>query len=106
MVYEKPIATFKVLPGEIVDIGSLRLPGGVARDGDGRRKDAFIGVVTPTPDAVLKALAEKDPDFTGAASRVRWRRRSTSESSQAVTPRDRPATRGALTRAGRRRHWR
>jgi hypothetical protein len=63
VVYEKPIATFKVLPGEVVDIGSLRLPGGVATDRDGVRKSVFIGVVTPMPEAVLRAFAEKDPEL-------------------------------------------
>ena len=76
VVYEKPIATFKVLPGEVVDIGSLRLPGGVASDGDGRRKQVFIGVVTPTPEAVLRALEEKAPEL--------YRRRVTRPMTSAV----------------------
>jgi hypothetical protein len=61
--YEKPIATFKVLPGEVVDIGSIKLPGGIGRDKDGSQKEVFIGVVTPTSEAALRALAEKSPDF-------------------------------------------
>jgi hypothetical protein len=63
LTYEKPIATFKVLPGEVVDIGSIKLPGGIGRDKDGNRKEVFIGVVTPTPEAALRALAEKSPDY-------------------------------------------
>ena len=63
VTYEKPIATFKVLPREVVDIGSIKLPGGLGRDKDGNRREVFIGVVTPTPEAALRALAEKSPDY-------------------------------------------
>jgi hypothetical protein len=61
--YEKPIATFKVRPGEVVDIGSIKLPGGIRRDKDGNQKEVFVGVVTPTSEAALRALAERSPDF-------------------------------------------
>jgi hypothetical protein len=71
IIIDKPFATFKVLPGEVVDIGSLRMPHGVARQSDGtaaRRSDwsikhVFIGAVTPTPEVGLRSLAEKNPEL-------------------------------------------
>jgi len=53
-VYAKPFATFKVSPGEVVDIGSLRLP--VGRSG-------FVAVVTPIPEAWLATLAAENPSL-------------------------------------------
>ena len=63
LVYEKPIATFNVLPNEVVDIGSLRVPSGWGTDRDGRRKQLFVGVVTPMPEERLRTLAEKHPEL-------------------------------------------
>ena len=59
-VYEKPIATFKVGAGEVVDIGSLRLP---SRPVSGSSRREFIGVVTAIPEPFLKNLAEKNPQL-------------------------------------------
>jgi hypothetical protein len=52
--FERPIATFKVGVGEVVDIGSLRLPTGRA---------GFIPVVTPIPEPWLNNLAISRPDL-------------------------------------------
>ena len=57
-VFEKPIAAFTVAPGEVVDIGSLRLSGrarpttptSAERLAPGGPPGAFAGVVTPIPD--------------------------------------------------------
>jgi hypothetical protein len=54
--YERPIAQFTVAPGEVVDIGSLRV--NYRRQ---REPGAFVAVVTPIPDLWLKSLAEEDP---------------------------------------------
>jgi len=53
-VYERPFATFKVSAGEVVDIGSVRVP--LARNG-------FVAVVTPIPEAWLATLAEENPSL-------------------------------------------
>jgi hypothetical protein len=63
-VYEQPIAKFKVGPGEVVDIGSLRLPtrrGGGGTTPLGGPIHSFVAVVTPIPEDWLKGLAEADP---------------------------------------------
>jgi hypothetical protein len=67
-VYEKPIAQFTVAPGEVVDIGSLRLtsvprstPTLAERLRPGGPPGAFLGVVSTIPEAWLKNLAEEDP---------------------------------------------
>jgi hypothetical protein len=68
-VYEKPIAEFTVAPGEVVDIGSLRLsnqprptPATFAENmRPGGPPGAFIGIVAPIPDLWLKNLAGEDP---------------------------------------------
>jgi hypothetical protein len=72
-VYEKPIAEFRVDPGEVVDIGSLRLaraprspPTLAERLAPGGPPGAFVGVVTPIPAAWLKNLAEEDPKLFAA----------------------------------------
>ncbi len=58
--FDKPMATFKVLPGEVVDIGSLRLPSTKRQPGI---LSKFITVVTPMPEAYLQNLAAKNPDL-------------------------------------------
>lgn len=68
-VFEQPIAVFTVAPGEVVDIGSLRLsrqprsttPTLGERLAPGGPPGAFIGLVTPIPDLWMKNLAEDDP---------------------------------------------
>lgn len=71
IIIDKPFATFRVLAGEVVDIGSLRMPHGVVRQSDGSialRSDGsirhvFISVVTPTPATALRSFAEKNPEL-------------------------------------------
>jgi hypothetical protein len=60
--YVRPIAQFKVEPGEVVDIGSLRLPArfGVPR-ALGAPSGSFMAVVTSIPEVWLKNLAEDEP---------------------------------------------
>ena len=58
--FEKPFATFKVLPGEVVDIGSLRMP---STPQQYRVPGKFIAVVTAIPDDYLGNLAAKNPDL-------------------------------------------
>ena len=63
MIFEKPIASFKVGAGEVVDIGSLRLPSrtlpkqGFFSD----PKFEFAAVVTPIPEPLLKSLEAANP---------------------------------------------
>jgi hypothetical protein len=58
-----PIAKFTVQPGEVVDIGSLRLP--IREVGKASvfqfPKREFVPVITPIPDEWLKKLAETEP---------------------------------------------
>jgi hypothetical protein len=61
--FDKPMATFKVLPGEVVDIGSLRLPSTPPRIVPGGITAEFVGVVAPMPEAYLQNLAAKNPDI-------------------------------------------
>jgi hypothetical protein len=61
-IFEKPFAEFQVRPGEVVDIGSLRLPSReTQRPMFGPRQAVFVPVVTTIPDLWLKNLAEDDP---------------------------------------------
>lgn len=61
-VFERPFAEFDVRAGEVVDIGSLRLPSKeTPRQMFGPRQGFFIPVVTAIPDEWLKNLAEADP---------------------------------------------
>jgi hypothetical protein len=61
MIWERPIATFKVGSGEVVDIGSLRLPTRPSSTGSPSEPSTFIGVVTPLPEACLNNLAIANP---------------------------------------------
>ena len=63
IIIEKPIAVFRVLPNEVVDIGSLQLRTGFARNADGGGRDVFAANVTPIPEASLEALSLKDPEL-------------------------------------------
>ena len=63
IVIDKPIAVFRVMPNEVVDIGSLQLRMGVARNPDGGGRDVFAANVTPIPAPVLEALSLKDPEL-------------------------------------------
>jgi hypothetical protein len=63
-IYERPIATFKVGVGEVVDIGSLRLP---TRRGSGFLSNSqFVGVVTAIPEPRLANLAAANPALVQA----------------------------------------
>jgi hypothetical protein len=57
--YKRPIVTFNVQAGEVVDIGSLRLP-------VQQQRSVFSAVVTPTPELVLRNLAASHPTLHGA----------------------------------------
>jgi hypothetical protein len=57
--YKRPIVTFSVQAGEVVDIGSLRLP---VQD----QRSVFSAVVTPTPVLSLQNLAASHPNLHGA----------------------------------------
>jgi hypothetical protein len=66
-IFEKPFAQFTVAPGEVVDIGSLRLPSrGNPTPTFGGPRGFFIPIVTPIPDEWLKNLAEEDPNIYAA----------------------------------------
>jgi hypothetical protein len=54
-VYERPIATFEVKPGEVVDIGMLTL--------SSKRAGSFTSAVAPIPEPVLQNFAAKKPDM-------------------------------------------
>lgn len=56
-IFERLIATFKVGAGEVVDIGSLRLPSGGGK---------FLPVVTAIPEPLLHNLATSRPDLYNA----------------------------------------
>jgi hypothetical protein len=61
-IYDRPIATFKVGTGEVVDIGSVRLPSKTTPGGFFRApRSEFIAIVTPIPAEWLAALAEGNP---------------------------------------------
>lgn len=73
-IYDQPFAQFAVAPGEVVDIGSLRL---ASRPGPppttlaeslrpGAPPSAFIGVVTPIPEVWLSNLAQEEPGLFAA----------------------------------------
>jgi hypothetical protein len=60
-MYDRPIAIFKVGPGEVVDAGSLRV---IERRGQATLFEptgSFSVTVTPTPDLLLQNLAERNP---------------------------------------------
>jgi hypothetical protein len=64
-VYERPIATFNVQAGEVVDIGSLQLA--ARRVGAyGWQTSAFSAVVTPMPELWLQNLAAGKPNLHSA----------------------------------------
>jgi hypothetical protein len=66
-IFERPFAQFTVAPGEVVDIGSLRLPSRRnAAPTFGGPKAFFIPIVTAIPDEWLKNLAEEDPSLYAA----------------------------------------
>jgi hypothetical protein len=58
-----PIAKFTVQPGEVVDIGSLRLPTRQLGEFSVFQfpKREFVPIITPIPDEWLKKLAETEP---------------------------------------------
>ena len=64
-IYEAPIAKFTVRPGEVVDIGSLRLPSRPIRATGlfQAPKSEFMAIITPMPDEWLKKLAEAEPEL-------------------------------------------
>jgi hypothetical protein len=59
-IYEQPIATFTVGPGEVVDIGSLQLP---SRPNPALwgLNSVFNAVVVPIPEPWLQTLATNNP---------------------------------------------
>ena len=65
-IYDRPFATFKVGEGEVVDIGSLAIATGRARDADGRERSVFAGIVAPIPERFLRTLEAKNPTLYNA----------------------------------------
>ena len=66
-IWDKPFATFTVNAGEVVNIGSLRLPSRTIQDKErGGTRNVFIGVVTATPAEWLENLAKVSPDIYNA----------------------------------------
>jgi hypothetical protein len=63
--YEKPLATFKVNAGEVVDVGSLRIAG-AGRTPGFFSTALFRTSVTPIPESWLGNLAAKDPRIYSA----------------------------------------
>jgi hypothetical protein len=71
--YDHPFATFRVGEGEVVDIGSLAIATGQARDASGNTRAIFVGVVRPIPERFLGNLAAKNPMlFQGTCRGGRW----------------------------------
>jgi hypothetical protein len=71
LAYEQPIAKFSVGPGEVVDIGSLRLPSRRVAPKNliemlGPARGEFAAVVQPIPDASLQHLASTSPHLFNA----------------------------------------
>ncbi len=64
-VYERPIATFNVQAGEVVDIGSLQLPARLV-GAYGWKRPIFNAVVTPIPELWLQNLAASNPNLHSA----------------------------------------
>jgi hypothetical protein len=64
-VYEKPLATFKVNAGEVVDVGSLRIAA-AGRTPGFISSSLFRTSVTPIPEVWLANLAAKDPRIHSA----------------------------------------
>jgi hypothetical protein len=66
-LYDRPIVAFKVEPGEVVDIGSVRLSttrvGGIGLFGP---TGNFAAGVTPIPEPWLRALAASKPNLFDA----------------------------------------
>jgi hypothetical protein len=58
-IYEQPIATFTVRPGEIVDIGSLQLPSRPSAALWG--PNLFNAVVVPIPEPWMQTMATNNP---------------------------------------------
>jgi hypothetical protein len=65
-VYEKPLATFTVKAGEVVDVGSLRIGSPGPIPGRVVSTRLFRTSVTPIPEAWLSNLAAKDSKIYGA----------------------------------------
>ena len=63
--YERPIATFNVQAGEVVDIGNLQLPSRLVGPW-GWRRPLFNAVVTPIPETWLQNLAASNPNIHSA----------------------------------------
>ena len=59
--YDRPIVTFRVGPGEVVDIGSLRLIEGPRARPGSDEKNQFGAEVGPLPRAVLEDLEKHNP---------------------------------------------
>jgi hypothetical protein len=64
-IYERPIVTFKVGPGEVVDIGSVILPSKTTLEGGfmGNLRNEFIAAVQPMPEPLLQNLAQSYPNL-------------------------------------------
>jgi len=60
-VYERPIATFSVEAGEVVDIGSLQLIDGPVQRDLFVNRGSFAVKVTPMSEIVIKNLKERSP---------------------------------------------
>ena len=60
-VYERPLATFKIGPGEVVDIGSLRVAETRRETTLSGRTGGFAVKVTDMPEPLLRNLAEHNP---------------------------------------------
>lgn len=65
-VYERPMATFTINAGEVVDIGSIQVFEGPVQQSIFGQKGSFAIKVAPTPEAVLKNLAERSPALANA----------------------------------------
>ena len=65
-VYERPMATFTVEAGEVVDIGSIQVLDGPIQQGLIEKKGLFAVKVTPIPEVTLKNLAERSPALAKA----------------------------------------
>ena len=65
-VYERPIATFTVEAGEVVDIGNIQVIDGPTQQGLFDQKGSFAVKVGPMPEALLKNLADRSPALAKA----------------------------------------
>jgi hypothetical protein len=65
-LYARPIAKFRISPGEVVDLGTLRITRRMIDRNSVFPKTAFAATAAPTPEPVLRNLEARNPHLSKA----------------------------------------